>query len=94
MWTPVIKNIDEVKSYQQEAKNKSEIERTDMTKEKTGVKIDGLKAINPVNNSVGCFIIAFTTFLSVNGLSSLIFDSSSPMNDFAILIISTQHIKV
>lgn len=45
-----IKNIDEVKSYQQEAKNKSEIERTDMTKEKTGVKIDGLKAINPVNN--------------------------------------------
>lgn len=45
-----IKNIEEVEAYQKEAKNKSEIERTDMTKEKTGVKIDGLTAINPVNN--------------------------------------------
>ncbi len=45
-----IKNIDEVREYQEQAKNKSEIERTDATKEKTGVKIDGLTAINPVNN--------------------------------------------
>ena len=45
-----IKNIDEVRKYQEMAKNKSEIERTDATKEKTGVKIDGLTAINPVNN--------------------------------------------
>ncbi len=44
-----IKNIEEVEKYQEEAKHKSEIERTDMTKEKTGVKIDGIKAINPVN---------------------------------------------
>lgn len=44
-----IKNLDEVKAYQEEAKHKSEIERTDMTKDKTGVKIDGLIAINPVN---------------------------------------------
>ena len=42
-----IKNL--VKVYQEEAKHKSEIERTDMTKDKTGVKIDGLTAINPVN---------------------------------------------
>ncbi|MBP3635870.1 MAG: leucine--tRNA ligase [Bacilli bacterium] len=46
----IIKNIDMVKKYQDEAKSKSDIERTDMTKEKTGVKIDGLTAINPVNN--------------------------------------------
>ncbi len=45
-----IKNIEEIKKYQNEARLKSEIERTDMTKEKTGVKIDGLTAINPVNN--------------------------------------------
>ncbi len=45
-----IKNIKEVESYQEEAKNKTEIERTDATKEKTGVKLDGLVAINPVNN--------------------------------------------
>ena len=44
-----IKNIDEVKEYQEQARRKSEIERTDMTKEKTGVKLDGLTAINPVN---------------------------------------------
>lgn len=45
-----IKNIDEVRKYQEEAKNKTEIERTDATKEKTGVKLDGLMAINPVND--------------------------------------------
>ena len=44
-----IKNLDEVKKYQKFAASKSEIERTDLTKEKTGVKLDGLKAINPVN---------------------------------------------
>lgn len=45
-----IENLDEVKTYQEEAKKKSEIERTDMTKEKTGVKVKGLTAINPVND--------------------------------------------
>ncbi len=45
-----IKNLDAVKKYQEEAKNKSEIERTDASREKTGVKIDGLTAINPVND--------------------------------------------
>ncbi len=46
----LIKNIDEINKYQKEAINKTEIERTDVTKEKTGVKIDGITAINPVNN--------------------------------------------
>ncbi len=45
-----IENIDEVNKYQEEAKKKSEIERTDATKEKTGVKLEGLVAINPINN--------------------------------------------
>lgn len=45
-----INNISEVKEYQKEARSKSDIERTDMTKEKTGVKINGLTAINPINN--------------------------------------------
>jgi len=44
-----IKNMDEVKAYQEQAREKSEIERTDATKEKTGVLLDGLTAINPVN---------------------------------------------
>ena len=45
-----IKNIDEVHKYQEYAKSKTDIERTDLTKEKTGVKLEGLEAINPVNN--------------------------------------------
>ena len=46
-----IKNFEEIRAYQEEARKKSEIERTDMTKDKTGVKIDGLTAINPVNDA-------------------------------------------
>ena len=47
-----IKNIDELKTYQDAAKAKSEIERTDESKEKTGIKLDGLEAINPVSGEV------------------------------------------
>ena len=43
-----IKNREEVDKYREEAKNKSEIERTDNTKEKTGVMLEGLRAINPI----------------------------------------------
>ncbi len=45
-----INNLDEVKEYQKAARSKTEIERTDATKEKTGVKLDGISCINPVNN--------------------------------------------
>jgi len=45
-----ITNISEVIKYKEEASKKSEIERTDVTKEKTGVKLEGLYAINPVND--------------------------------------------
>ena len=45
-----IKNQKELKDYQEAAHKKSEIERTDDTREKTGIKLDGLVAINPVNN--------------------------------------------
>ncbi len=45
-----IENIDEVREYVKEASKKSHIERGDMTKEKTGVELRGVKAINPANN--------------------------------------------
>jgi len=45
-----IKNIDEVKKYQEFAKTKTEFERTELAKEKTGVKLEGIRAINPLNN--------------------------------------------
>ena len=44
----LIKNIKEVDEYREYAKSKSDIERTDITKEKTGVEIDGLRAIHPI----------------------------------------------
>lgn len=44
-----IRNWDEVEAYRQECAKKTEFERTQLVKEKTGVLIDGLKAVNPVN---------------------------------------------
>ena len=43
-------NIDEIKAYQLKAKEKTVFERTELVKEKTGVKLDGIYAINPLNN--------------------------------------------
>src|SRR3989344_2720796 len=45
-----ISNLSEVENYLKQARKKSDLERTDLTKEKTGVEIKGIKAINPVNN--------------------------------------------
>lgn len=45
-----IKNIDEVKKYQHEATHKTEFERTQLNKDKTGVRLEGLTAINPISN--------------------------------------------
>ncbi|MDP2930600.1 MAG: class I tRNA ligase family protein [bacterium] len=42
-------NISEVNEYLEKARKKSELERTDLTKEKTGVKLEGIKAVNPFN---------------------------------------------
>ena len=50
-WADRIENIDEVRAYQSEASKKSDFERTEMAKEKTGVLIKGVRAINPVNNT-------------------------------------------
>ncbi|AOT71104.1 leucine--tRNA ligase [Geosporobacter ferrireducens] len=44
-----IKNMKELKDYVENANKKSDFERTEMAKDKTGVKIEGIAAINPVN---------------------------------------------
>lgn len=49
-WADKLNNIDEVRAYQVEASKKSDFERTELAKDKTGVKLDGVSAINPVNN--------------------------------------------
>lgn len=50
-WADKISNMDEIKKYQEAAARKSDFERTEVAKEKTGVRIDGVNAINPVNNN-------------------------------------------
>ena len=45
----MIQNLDEVKGYINDTKKKTELERTDLAKEKTGVELKGVKAINPAN---------------------------------------------
>nr|WP_270739353.1 leucine--tRNA ligase [Massilioclostridium coli] len=46
----VLTNYDEVKSYQDAAAKKSDFERAEVNKDKTGVQLQGVRAINPVNN--------------------------------------------
>ena len=49
-WADKIENLEEVRAYQEEAAKKSDLERTaDTSKEKTGVRLQGVTAINPVN---------------------------------------------
>ena len=48
-WLPILENADEVKAYQRVAASKSDLERTELNKEKTGVLLRGVKAVNPVN---------------------------------------------
>ena len=47
-WLPALENADEVKAYQAAAASKSDMERTELNKEKTGVELKGVRAINPV----------------------------------------------
>lgn len=46
-WADKISNIAEIKAYQEEASKKSDFERAEMNKDKTGVKIEGVMGINP-----------------------------------------------
>ncbi len=49
LWRDKLKNYDEAVAYREAAARKSDFERTELAKEKTGVKLDGVRAINPVN---------------------------------------------
>ncbi len=49
-WKDKISNMDEVEEYRQQSMKKSDFERTELIKEKTGVELKGVKAVNPVTN--------------------------------------------
>ncbi len=58
-----IKNWDEVVKYREETEKKSELDRTELNKTKSGVKLEGISAINPVNGKevplfLGDFVLA------------------------------------
>ncbi len=60
---PRIKNVEEVKAYIEETSKKSELDRTELNKGKTGCKLEGIYAINPVNGKevpvfIGDFVLA------------------------------------
>ena len=48
-WKDILTNYGEVEAYRAQAARKSDFERTELVKEKTGVKLDGVCAINPAN---------------------------------------------
>ena len=60
---PRINNWDEVEAYRAETAKKSDLDRTELNKGKTGVRVEGVKAINPVNGKevdifLGDFVLA------------------------------------
>ena len=48
-WADKLANIGDLRAYREEAARKSDFERTELNKDKTGVQLDGVAAINPVN---------------------------------------------
>ena len=48
-WAGKLANMDAIRVYREEAARKSDFERTELNKDKTGVKLDGVMAVNPVN---------------------------------------------
>lgn len=49
-WADQLENMDEIRAYQEKSARKSDFERTEMAKEKTGVQLKGVRGINPVND--------------------------------------------
>ncbi|MDO4565844.1 MAG: leucine--tRNA ligase [Oscillospiraceae bacterium] len=48
-WLPLLKNKEAALDYREQALNKSDFERTELIKDKTGVRLEGVAAVNPVN---------------------------------------------
>ena len=65
-WEDKLTNLEEVRAYQAEAARKSDFERTEMNKEKTGVRLKGVAAINPVTGEA--IPIFISDYLMVDAL--------------------------
>ena len=76
-----IKNLGEVKNYIKKAAAKSDLERTDLAKEKTGVKLEGVTAINPLNQEeIPIFVADYV--LASYGLGAIMAVPAHDSRDF------------
>jgi leucyl-tRNA synthetase len=76
-----IKNYSEVEKYIEKAKKKSELQRTDLTKEKTGVELKGIKAINPATKKeIPIFVADYV--LSIYGTGAIMAVPAHDERDF------------
>ena len=81
-WADKITNYDAVEAYVAEAARKSDFERTELVKDKTGVKLEGVYAINPVNGKhIPIFISDYV--LSTYGTGAIMAVPAHDDRDFA-----------
>ncbi len=67
-WAESLENIDEIRAYRAEAAKKSDFERTEVAKDKTGVRLCGVEAINPVNgNKLPVFVSDYVLMTYATG---------------------------
>ena len=79
----ILKNADAVKAYQAEAARKSDFERSELNKEKTGVKLEGVMGINPVNDTeIPIFISDYV--LSTYGTGAIMAVPSGFLNGLSV----------
>ena len=57
-WADKLQNLDAVRAYQAEAAKKSDFERTEVAKDKTGVRLEGVEAINPLTGTTSPIFIS------------------------------------
>ena len=68
-WKDKVENWDEIEAYRQEAARKSDFERTEMAKDKTGVRIQGIHAIHPITGAaVPLFVSDYVLMGSGTGI--------------------------
>jgi leucyl-tRNA synthetase len=76
-----ISNLDEINNYIKKTRKKSELQRTNLAKEKTGVEINGIKAINPANKKeIPIWIADYV--LSVYGTGAIMAVPAHDKRDF------------